>query len=746
MNLPLRLHSDISAIVPPSFSLSPELFAKVFPFHLAFNGEGKIVQMGEALARVHPRLSIGAPIQPHFRIARPQVNWDYAQICRATHALYVLESIENKMRLKGQMVCVESEQIAFFLGTPAIADFKALKGLGLRLSDFALHDPVTDFLLLLQGQKLALFNAKKRSQELSQKHRVLEESLSKLKATFEATADGILVTDLKGNILDFNQQFMKMWQISPATIAPNGENDRELAFARRKLQHPEVFLTKIRQLYGERERESYDILELDDGRIFECHSRPQWMGSDIHGRVWSFRDITDRQRVEAEIRYQASHDLLTGLPNRRLFEERLAANLADAEAEAEMLAVGFLDLDRFKAINDTLGHAVGDRLLQSVAQRLRSQVRTGDTVARWGGDEFAILLPKLSCSRDALQIAQRLLDAFGEPYILEEREYQIDCSIGIALYPTHGTDSHSLIHHADTALYRVKQQGRNGYQIYNRAMSTEASQRLALENRLYRALERRELLVHYQPQIDVRRDRVVGMETLVRWQHPDGHLISPKEFIPLAEENGLLANIDRWVLGEACRQTKQWQNSGFEDLGIGVNLSKRLFRQPDFVQILDDLLAEHDLDPRYLELEIKESLIHEDLELTSRHLQQLKELGVRLCLDNFGTGYSALADLKQVRFNTLKIDRSLIGDLIASQNNAAIAKATIALAKGLNLTAIAQGVETREQQALLQSWDCDLMQGNWFAPPLAWDAATAFLEGRFSWGDPTRSPASHSGN
>jgi diguanylate cyclase (GGDEF)-like protein len=439
-----------------------------------------------------------------------------------------------------------------------------------------------------------------------------------------------------------------------------------------------------------------------------------------------------QRRVEEMIRHQASHDVLTGLPNRMLFNDRMFLTLASAHRRAELVAVVFLDLDRFKTINDSLGHAIGDQLLQQVAQRLRSCLREVDIIARWGGDEFTLLLPQIACAEDAAKAAQRILDALNTPFGFEEQELHITASIGIALAPYDGEDAETLLKHADTAMYRAKQQGKNHYQFYAPTMNTQALEQLVLENNLHKALERGEFRLHYQPQVDLKTGQLIGMEALIRWQHPELGLVPPDQFIPLAEETGLIVPIGEWVLGTACAQNRAWQLAGLTPLRIAINLSARQFQQQNLVATIAQVLQETQLDPHFLELEITESLVMQDVDFTISVLQELQDMGVYISMDDFGTGYSSLGSLMYFPLDALKIDQSFIRNLTANPSNMAIITSVIALGHGLNLKVIAEGVETLEQLEFLRSANCDAMQGYLLSRPLSPDAARQFIDGNSS--------------
>ncbi|MEG5017138.1 MULTISPECIES: EAL domain-containing protein [unclassified Microcoleus] len=431
-----------------------------------------------------------------------------------------------------------------------------------------------------------------------------------------------------------------------------------------------------------------------------------------------------QRRVEAMIRHQASHDPLTGLPNRLLFNERLSLALASAHQNGEMLAVIFLDLDRFKNVNDTLGHPVGDLLLQSVSRRLTNCLRVGDSMARWGGDEFTVLLYNINTPEEATKICQLIIQSLSTPFDFEGLELYIKASLGIALAPYDGEDAETLLKNADAAMYKAKQKGRNNYQFYTQAIGSKVSEDLNLENHLYKALKKSEFVLYYQPQINLNTGKIVGVEALIRWEHPERGLIPPDRFIPLAEETGLICQIDEWVMRTACLQNRAWQLLGLPPMRIAVNLSARQFLQPHTVQTIAEILSETKLNPEYLEIEITESIAMTDVSFTVSVLQQLQDMGINISLDDFGTGYSSLWSLKNFPLNNLKIDKSFVADLVTGSSGATIVKLAIALGQGLNLQVIAEGVETAEQLAFLRSHQCDMGQGYFFSKPIPAAAIT----------------------
>jgi diguanylate cyclase (GGDEF)-like protein len=423
----------------------------------------------------------------------------------------------------------------------------------------------------------------------------------------------------------------------------------------------------------------------------------------------------ERQREERALERRlhdlAHTDALTGLPNVHTFNDRMAQTLSQAPFTGQTVAILLLDLDRFKVINDTLGHRTGDTLLTLVAERLQTTVYGSDSVARLGGDEFLVLLPRLGSLEDVTQVVQKVFDRFREPFTVGDHDLFVTISMGVAIYPLDGSTGEVLVKNADIAMYRAKQLGGAGYQFYTAGMNARAMERIALETGLHRALDRGELVVHYQPLVDVATGRIDGVEALVRWQHPTRGLIPPCDFIPLAEETGLIVPIGAWVLRSACRQARAWQDRLERPLRVAVNLSPRQFRDPRLLREIEEILLETRLPAWLLELEITETAAMHDVVASQETLQNLKALGIRITMDDFGTGYSSLAYLKTFPIDSLKIDRSFIKDLATSPADVAITVASITVAHGLDLRVIAEGVETEHQLDLLRRHDCDAFQG-----------------------------------
>ena len=435
----------------------------------------------------------------------------------------------------------------------------------------------------------------------------------------------------------------------------------------------------------------------------------------------------DRKKAEERIEHQAYHDALTGLPNRLLLEDRLSVAVAQAHRSGEILAVLLIDLDRFKVINDTLGHPAGDELLRGAAARFIRSVREGDTIARMGGDEFAVLLPNLNNDEIALQIADRITSSLREPFHLEGRDLYVTASIGAAVYPHAGVDGRTLLQHADIALYRAKEQGRNTLRYFSPAMNSRAFERLSMESSLREALKREEFLLYFQPQVDLNGGEIIGFEALIRWQRPEIGMISPAEFIPLAEETGLILPIGEWVLRSACAQNVAWQRAGFPPTRIAVNLSVRQFHRENLVDTVTRALQESGLAPQYLELEITESVLMGKEMSILLMLRKLTDMGIQLSIDDFGTGYSSLAYLRRFPIAKLKVDQIFVRNLTTDPNDAVIARTVVGMAHSLHLKALAEGIETEAQLAYLRSIGCDQMQGYLFSRPLPVEEATRLL-------------------
>ena len=464
--------------------------------------------------------------------------------------------------------------------------------------------------------------------------------------------------------------------------------------------------------------EFFGVIELFGREVRRCDAEMVAFAQNVGSQLGQF---IARKKAESNLTFLANHDALTSLPNRFMFNERLTQALARAHRQDKMVAVLFIDLDRFKVINDTLGHDAGDRLLIELAGQLRGCLRENDTIARQGGDEFVVLIEDIKDSSQVTGVAQKILETVAEAHVLGGQEFHVTASIGISVYPDEGADLQTLLKNADIAMYRAKEQGKNNFQLYSAEMNQHTFERLALETSLRRAIERQEFLLHYQPKVDFRSGRVTGVEALVRWNHPELGMVSPVQFIPLAEETGLIGPIGDWVLRTACAEARRWVTNGASEISVAVNLSARQFSHEDLARNIQSVLRESGLEPRFLEIEITESTVMHDAKRAARVLQQLKDMGIRVAIDDFGTGYSSLGYLKRFPIDGVKIDRSFILDIPHDNDDVAITRAVIAMAHSLHLKVIAEGVETAAQFEFLHNHDCDEMQGLYFSAPV--DAA-----------------------
>jgi diguanylate cyclase (GGDEF)-like protein/PAS domain S-box-containing protein len=552
-----------------------------------------------------------------------------------------------------------------------------------------------------------------------------ESKLRQSAAVFENASEGVLITDTDANIVAVNQAFTEITGYTEAEVV--GRNPRILKSG----CHDRAFYADMWSSLLQRGGWKGEISgRRKNGEVF-----PKWQtitgikneNGELTHYVSVFSDISHIKESEQKLHHLAHHDSLTGLPNRMLLLARLEHSLQHASREGSNVAVMFLDLDHFKKINDSFGHPAGDKLLQMVAGRLLNSVRKDDTVARLGGDELTIILGSLNDANYAATAANKILERLAKPFHLEGQDVFVSASIGISIYPQDGKDTTSLLKNADTAMYMAKNEGRQRYHFYSRELTDKACEALALESQLHRALAHEELFLQYQPQISLSDGRIVGVEALLRWQHPEIGLVSPDKFIPLAEQSGLIGPIGKWVMHTACSQAKAWQDQGLERIRMSVNLSGRQLARADIVDEVREVLAATGLDPAYLELELTESSVMTHAGQAASTLDALRALGTTIAIDDFGTGYSSLAYLKRFAVDRLKIDRSFVRDIPEDMNDVALAKAIIALAQSLNLDVVAEGVETEAQRELLKSLGCHEMQGFLFSAPRAASDLTDLL-------------------
>ena len=674
-----------------------------------------------------------------------------------------------------------------------------------------------------------------------------------MRATLESTADGIMMVNGQGAVVDWNQKFVEMWRI-PSYMMELGKESISFEYILEQLVDPQSLISDVQYLYQNPEWEG-ELPELNfkDGRIFERFTQPQRVGSQLVGRVYSFRDVTQKRMAQDELRIreraieasshgvaiidiskhehkviyinkaferttgyseqqalgksllslqgsttddvnnkrielairelreetvemesvkrngevfwceisvapvkdsfghvkhyvcifnditqrremenqlvmQATYDSLTNLPNRVLLMDRVEQAILQAKKKNSLLAFLFLDLDKFKMTNDTLGHNMGDKLLQNIANRLLIATNDFDTVARLGGDEFVILLPDLENMQQAEKIAQDLLHTIGKPIQIEQHSLKVTASLGISFYPRDGIDYESLMKSADLSMYHAKDNGRNNFRVYDPEMNRRVINHMQLDTALRDALKNKEFYLVYQPLIDLKQSKVIGFEALMRWHSKILGQVGPVDFIPMAEENGLILEMGEWALEEACMQMKKWQKQGLKNMSVAVNISGRQFRQSCLPEVVDRALRITGLPAKNLELELTESLLIEDIEHVVETMYALKDMGVKLAIDDFGTGYSSLSYLKQFPVDKLKIDRSFISEMASNQNDAAIAKAIINLGHSLNIQVLAEGVENEYQRDFIISHGCDFAQGYFYKAPDTPDKIFEYLK------------------
>jgi diguanylate cyclase (GGDEF)-like protein/PAS domain S-box-containing protein len=542
-----------------------------------------------------------------------------------------------------------------------------------------------------------------------------DEDLQRFRAAMDASGDAILLVDRAHmRYVDVNQTFCELVGYSREEML--GMTPMDLFSADRETLERDYDAiiadndNSASKTEGQYRRKDGTLIPIETRRR-ALHTKDGWI------IVGTARDITERKHAQRRIEYLATHDGLTDLPNRNLIHDRITQAVAHVRRAGRQLALLYVDLDRFKLINDGFGHPFGDAMIKAAGERLAGVVRDGDTVARQTGDEFLILLADLRKSTDVYIVAQKVIDAFGRPFNLQGREVYLTASVGVSIYPQDGEAVDALIGNADVAMYRAKELGRNAYQFFTREMSDETKRRVELETRLRLAVPRNELQLAYQPKVDLATGRMTGCEALLRWTHPELGAVSPARFIPIAEDSGLIVPIGDWVLRTACLQNKAWLDAGLPPIAVSVNVSARQFLQQDVVAWVMKTLGETGLPPERLELELTESLIAQDVEKVIDTVNQLKSAGVKLSIDDFGTGYSSLSYLKRFRVDTLKIDQSFVRHMLTEQDDAAIVQAVISLAHSLKLKVIAEGVETAEHCKLLRQINCDEMQGYYFSKP-----------------------------
>jgi diguanylate cyclase (GGDEF)-like protein/PAS domain S-box-containing protein len=554
----------------------------------------------------------------------------------------------------------------------------------------------------------------------------LQKSLSLVKSTFESSSDGIIVVGDNGTITDYNNQLINMLQIPQAILDSNQESDF-LDYVYQQLEQSEEFIAKMHELHVNKEEISIDVIKFKNGKIFECYSQPHKLDQETIGRILNFRDITKRAILEKELEYQATHDALTGLDNRVKLHEKMKIAIKNAEKTGSTFGVLFIDFDRFKLINDSLSHAVGDELLKSVSERLSSTIHPEDTLARLGGDEFVIILMDIPSNTILQARVGELIGIFQLPFNLGTREVVLTASIGVSVYPDDGETVDVLLRNADVAMYRAKAYKGNNFKLYAPEMNVESLAILDHETQMRQGLQRDEFFLCYQPQMDSVTGQITALEALIRWQHPTKGLLLPIDFIPLAEETGLIVPLGEWVLRMACAQNKAWQTAGHAPVRIAVNITEHQFQQYNLVEMVKSVLHDTKLDPRYLELELTENVILKNPAII-RVITELKNLGIVIAVDDFGTGYSSLSYLHKIPLDRLKIDGSFIQSIESNSGDEVVIRAIISMAQNLNLEVLVEGVETLDQVNFLKKYKCNDVQGYYFSKPLTKTEMEAYLD------------------
>jgi diguanylate cyclase (GGDEF)-like protein/PAS domain S-box-containing protein len=598
--------------------------------------------------------------------------------------------------------------------------------------------------LYFRGIEAVLIAARDIS-ERNRSEEMLHNSENKYRVLFEDSADANWLMDEKG-FLDCNSAALRMFgysasaeMIHPSDISPPKQPDGTSSRVAAEEKIAAAFRNGTERFEWLHQRKNRSVFPAEVClTALTLSGQPRLLAT--------VRDITDRRVAEDRVQYLAYYDALTGLPNRTLLQDRLTKALAGARRYKHKVALLFLDLDRFKDINDSLGHSVGDLLLQQVAERLKKWGREQDTVARLGGDEFLITLTQVKDSVDVAVAVERLMDAMTAAFVVQGHSLNIGCSIGASMFPEHGTDCETLIKNADAAMYGAKDSGRNSFRFFAEDMNVQAVERLSLENSLRLALGKKELFLVYQPQMDLATGRIVGLEALLRWQHPGLGLVPPDKFIWIAENSGLIVPIGEWVLRTACSQARKWREEGLPDITVAVNVSAVQFRQEGFCELIRSVLHETGLAAQYLELELTESLLLANADVTLGVLRELKSMGLTLAIDDFGTGYSNFTSLRQFGVSKLKIDRSFIREVATKPDDAAITTAIISMAKSLNLKVIAEGVEDEAQMSFLRAHRCDEIQGYYFSKPLAVDKIADELRANVAEMQAERKPAADNRN
>jgi diguanylate cyclase (GGDEF)-like protein len=696
-----------------------------FPFHIGFGASLEVSQIGSSIARLFPEFEIGVQLDTLLELKSPHIPFEPSRLRSSRNTLFVFEHRSCGVTLRGQILYSETDCIYWFLGSPWAQRADELAPFGICASDYAAHDATLEHLFLQQTRDATVADAKRiieGVQEASIERSRRQDAERVLEDELHASGDFRLRTDREGKVLAIRTvPGLPIFGVAPeeALGRPLSEVCPELA---------EALEPELDALF---ERDVHAAFEFEVGRastpvFLDCRASATGVGD----AVVIGRNVTERHLLERQLRHQAMHDSLTGLPNRALLGQRLDRTLRaiDRGMEPRDAALLFIDLDGFKSVNDIMGHAIGDELLQTVARRIESHLRPDDIAARLGGDEFAVLLDHLNHSSQALEIAHRLRDAIQRRARLSETEIRPRCSIGIAL--TRGAENtEALFRRADLAMYRAKSEGKGSVELFDDDLQRSAEQRLQLKRDLELAVARDELVLHYQPIVDLNTSELIGAEALVRWQHPKRGLLGPNEFIGLAEESGLIEELGRHILHLACHQGADWQRSALlhTPLTLSVNLSAKQLRGPDIVDAVLTEIRASGIEPSALTLEITESHVVSNIEESIRILEHLRNLGPRIAMDDFGTGYSSLSYLEQLPIDVLKIDKAFV-DRLEGDRPATLAEAVVGLGLALGMRVIAEGIEQSSQADRLRSLGCRLGQGYLYSPPVPASVLTESIE------------------
>lgn len=557
---------------------------------------------------------------------------------------------------------------------------------------------------------------KELEEKVKERTKSLEESLSITRGTLESSIDALLVINIENTIINYNKKLIALWKI-PDTILEEKNGFDLLMHISNFFEQPILFIDQINELINNPDEIKLDKLKCIDGRIIEHYSQPYKQKENIEGRVWCFRDITKRIELEEKVKFQATHDSLTYLPNREYIIDLIQHNIKKSTQEMAKFAIMFFDLDRFKLVNDSYDHTVGDDLLRSVANRIRQNLRENDKIARLGGDEFIFFTANYKSQEALRKIGNKLLGLFKEPFKLPNRKFSINCSIGVSVFPENGKTVEELIRNADLAMYRAKELGGGQIQFYDTKLNQETLRELEMETDFQLAIKNKEFFLCYQPQFELTTNKLISMEALIRWRHPKKGVILPLDFIPLAEETGFIVQLSEWVLKTACKQNKAWQDMGLPSVRMGVNITTKVLKQPHFIELVKKVLKETSLKPEYLEIELTENIILTSIEAKNK-ISQLRDIGVSIAVDDFGAGYSSLNYIGKIPLDRLKIDQSFIKNIDLGRSDKIIIQAIITMAKSMDLDLIAEGIETQEQLDFLKTKRCCEGQGFFLSSPL----------------------------